>query len=245
MRLLEAEGSMIRILELQAALFFGSAELLAQAIEHETEGATRTVILDFRRVTEVDATGVHILEEIAADLARRKIALSLVLNERSDLAWRLANVPGDRFPDVDRAIEHAEDALLEFPAEDPVADAAPTQEHAWLTRAFTSDQIARLRRYLEHMQWPAGTTIFREGEPGTHLFLMMSGHASVRLTTPDGDIRLATFAPGTVFGELAILDHGPRSATVTADDEVAAWALSANSFEALQAEQPDIAIRIL
>jgi SulP family sulfate permease len=95
------------------------------------------------------------------------------------------------------------------------------------------------------MQWRAGSTIFKEGDPGAHLFLVTRGHASVRLVTKDGDIRLATFAAGTAFGELAILDHGPRSATVTADDEVTTWALSVSNFSALQMREPDLAIQIL
>jgi SulP family sulfate permease len=74
---------------------------------------------------------------------------------------------------------------------------------------------------------------------------MTRGHASVRLTTKDGDIRLATFAPGTVFGELAILGRSPRSATVAADDDVTTWDLSVEVFTALETREPALAIRIL
>jgi CRP-like cAMP-binding protein len=114
-----------------------------------------------------------------------------------------------------------------------------------LLREFTPDQIERLLSYLEYRHWPAGSTIFREGDPGSHLFLVTRGHASVRLAMKNGDIRLATFPPGTAFGELAILDHGPRSATVTADDEVAAWALGVIQFNALRMREPDLATRLL
>jgi CRP-like cAMP-binding protein len=59
------------------------------------------------------------------------------------------------------------------------------------------------------------------------------------------NIRLATFAPGSVFGELALLDRGPRSATVTADDEVTPWALSGRTFDTLRRDEPDLAIQLL
>ena len=74
------------------------------------------------------------------------------------------------------------------------------------------------------------------------------GHhaASARLRQPSGvDIRLATFAPGTVFGELAILDAGPRSATVIADDDVGCYVLSDEKFSALMSDASHIAIKLL
>jgi sulfate permease, SulP family len=226
-------------------LFFGSAERLAQMIEAEAAGTMQALILDLRRVTEIDSTGVHILAEIGADLVRRGITLTLVLSDDSEIGKRLAPLPGGRLPDVDRAIERAEDDLLGPVQDVDVSPAELQHRDLSLLHEFSSDQIARLRPFLEYMQWAAGSTVFRQGDPGSHLFLVTRGHASVRLMTKDGDIRLATFAPGTVFGELGILDRGPRSATVTADDELATWALSTANFHALQEQEPDLAIRIL
>lgn len=61
----------------------------------------------------------------------------------------------------------------------------------------------------------------------------------------DGDIRLVTFAAGAVFGELALLDRGPRSATVTAEEDVEGFGLSEASFAELIRRHPDIAIELL
>jgi CRP-like cAMP-binding protein len=54
-----------------------------------------------------------------------------------------------------------------------------------------------------------------------------------------------TFAPGTVFGELAILDAGPRSASIVADDIFVAYALSRAQLAALSHESPVVAIKLL
>ena len=91
----------IKVLELQGALFFGSAEWLAQKIEDEAAANTRWVILELHRVTEIDSTGVHVLSEIDSDLARRAVTLTLVLRDNSEIATRLAELPSRRFPDVD------------------------------------------------------------------------------------------------------------------------------------------------
>jgi sulfate permease, SulP family len=93
--------------------------------------------------------------------------------------------------------------------------------------------------------WPAGAVVFRSGDPGSSLYLVTKGRASVHILHDDGDIRLATFAPGAVFGELALLDRGPRSATITADEDLRAFGLSEASFAVLCQQQPDLAIKLL
>lgn len=114
-----------------------------------------------------------------------------------------------------------------------------------LLRDFTADQVERLRSWLEPVAWPAGHVVFRHGDPGSSLYLVTRGRASVHLRHDDGGIRLVTFAAGAVFGELALLDRGPRSATITADEDLTGFGLSEASFTELCHEQPDIAIKLL
>ena len=245
MKMLEQQGFNILIIELQSALFFGSAERLAQTIDAETVHATRALILDLRRVTEIDSTGMRILAEIDTDLSRRDIALLLVLRGGSETGARFNELPMRCLPDLDRAIEQAEDDLLGTLAPAGYPPEELPLEKVSLLRDFTADQIARLSPYLDRQEWAAGSTLFHEGDPGRHLFLLTRGRASARLLSGGGNIRLASFAPGTIFGELAILDGGPRSATVTADEALTIFALSADGFKTLQANEPDVAIRIL
>ena len=60
------------MIELQGALFFGSAERLAQIIARDTASGTSSVLLDLRRVTDVDSTGARILGDIDQALARQE-----------------------------------------------------------------------------------------------------------------------------------------------------------------------------
>ena len=246
MKALEELGSHILVIELQSALFFGSAERLAQIIDAEITKPTRVLILDLRRVTDIDSTGLRILGEIDAELSRRGIALILVVRRGTETDAHMGELIGRRrMPDLDRAIEQAEDGVLgvDFPPDEPPLELP--LEKVSLLRDFTPDQINRLLLHLDRQEWAAGSSVFRQDDPGHHLFLVTRGRASARLLSADGGIRLATFAAGTVFGELALLDGGPRSATMTADDALTTFALSADSFKALQVREPDVALKIL
>jgi MFS superfamily sulfate permease-like transporter/CRP-like cAMP-binding protein len=249
---LETRGSDILVLELQGVLFFGSAEKLREHIEGVAISGTRTIILDLRRVTEIDATGARTLADIQLSLAHEGRHLAFAVQADSDLAMRLAEtgvvdaVGTDRvFADADRAIEWAEDELLR-------GGPAATEEGELpvssldLCSGLTPAEVADFEGHLERRSYSSGTVIFREGDAGSELFIVAKGHASACLSHPSGgDIRLATFAPGTVFGELAILDAGVRSASVRAEDDVACYVLGKEEFSALVGNSPSIAIKVL
>jgi CRP-like cAMP-binding protein len=245
LEVLHVKGASVLVIELQGALFFGTADRLAQIVDSETAEGTIAVLLELRRITEIDSTGARILGDIDAALAARGVKLALVLSGRTETAARLADIfQHDRFfPDIDRAIEWAEDELLRT-AETGQARELPLDQVP-LLRDFSADQVERLRGFLEPVTWPAGHIVFRHGDPGSALYLVTRGRASVHLRNGDGDIRLVTFAVGAVFGELALLDRGPRSATVTVDDDLAGFGLSEQSFAALRERQPDLAIKLL
>ena len=250
--LLEKLGGQILVLELQGVLFFGSAETLSEEIERLAAADTRTVILDLQRVTEIDATGMRILREIHLALAHGDRHLALALAEGGELATRLGEagivdaIGRERlFADVDRAIEWAEDDLLRGDGKEAERGELPLAEID-LCSGLAGEEIAMLERYLRRATYARGSVIFRQGDRGEELFIVARGRASARLVQPSGgDIRLATFAPGTFFGELAILDAGPRSATLIADDDVGCYVLTAAKFTALMRDAPPVAIKLL
>ena len=98
--------------------------------------------------------------------------------------------------------------------------------------------VARAVREVDH---PEGTVIAREGEPGIGLFIVTSGSASVSI----GGKKKGTIRPGEFFGEIALLDGGPRTATVTADSDVHLLGLTEWVFRGLIQEHPSIAVKTL
>ena len=250
--LLEKRGGDILVLELQGVLFFGSAEMLSDDIERASAAGMRTIILDLRRVTEIDATGVRILTDIQASLARKNQHLALALAKNSQTAARLSEAgiieaigTGCIFEDIDRAMEWAEDELIRTDGKDTKNDEIPLASVDLLS-TLTSAEREVIERHARRESFPRGKIIFREGDPGQELFIVTKGRASAYLKQVNGgEIRLATFAPGTIFGELATLDAGPRSASVVADDDVICYVLSDQQFAALAKDAPSVAIKLL
>ena len=98
--------------------------------------------------------------------------------------------------------------------------------------------IARVVKDIDHRE---GTVIAREGEPGVGLFVIVEGTADVTI----GGKRKARLGPGDFFGEIALLDGGPRTATVTATSDVQLLGLTEWVFRGLMQEHPAIAVKTL
>ncbi|MGA7230484.1 MAG: cyclic nucleotide-binding domain-containing protein [Xanthobacteraceae bacterium] len=110
---------------------------------------------------------------------------------------------------------------------------------------FGQSEFDAIEPLLRRARYEKGSVIFREGDSGDELLIVTHGTASAYLQLPQMNVRLASFAPGTMFGELALLDEGPRSATVIADEELVCYALSKANFAVLAAKAPAVAIRLV
>lgn len=92
------------------------------------------------------------------------------------------------------------------------------------------------RRKFRHNE-----AIFREGDPGDSVHLIDKGHVAVRLTTPAGEVAtLRILGPGDLFGELAVLDPGPRMATTVALDAVETLSLHRTVVDQLRADHTSV-----
>ncbi len=111
------------------------------------------------------------------------------------------------------------------PARDPVAALRRVQLFADMDRRQT-EQIARL---LKERHFAKGETVIVEGSGGAAFFLIDSGQATVSRK----GLELATLGPGDYFGEVALIDGGPRSATVTAATELFCYGLTFWEFRPL------------
>ncbi len=99
--------------------------------------------------------------------------------------------------------------------------------------ALREDLIRFMRGGAEFPQeaFPAGATIIREGEPGQSAFIIVSGRCEVRRDSPSGTETILTLGPGDVFGEMAILTDGPRTASVVAVEDTTVLVVTGSVLE--------------
>jgi CRP-like cAMP-binding protein len=90
-----------------------------------------------------------------------------------------------------------------------------------------------------------GEIICREGEEGKDMFVIQSGKVKVTKNLPDGELILTTLKEGEFFGEMALFDHLPRSATVKAAGEAVVLSVNKKGFFAKASKDPTLAFNIL
>jgi CRP-like cAMP-binding protein len=105
----------------------------------------------------------------------------------------------------------------------------------------TKRERQTIARHAQTAELPAGVDLVHEGEDGDALFIILEGEASVH---HDG-VEVARVGHGSYFGELAILDGAPRSATVVAATDVKVAVLGIRMFRTLLRELPDLAEQLL
>ena len=110
-----------------------------------------------------------------------------------------------------------------------------------LFAGFDRQHVERLGMLTEEVDVPAGKVLIRQGELGDDLMVIYSGLVSVER---DG-AKVNTLGPGAFFGEIALLQRGPRTATVTAETACRLLVINHRDFHAVMDEFPDIAARVL
>jgi MFS superfamily sulfate permease-like transporter len=252
--LLRVEGHRVKLLELDGAIFFGTADRLGFEALRAAHGA-QILIIDLRRVTMIDASGALMLAKLSRLLAEQGVTLLLAHVSATSKLGRALTGAGvftqrhhnDWFQDADRALEFAERQLL--------ADAhAVSAEHEMaigdfaLMAGLTADEQAFVKPYLDRQLFPARAALYHEGQLGDRLYLLAKG----AVTIVAGDIdakgkhrRVVTLAPGVIFGESAMIEGGTRSHTAVAEGEVVTYSLSRANLDAIYARNPDLYRRIV
>jgi len=255
MELLAAEGRQIVVFELEGPIFFGTGEDLATRADSAARAGSGCVVLDLKRVNELDSTGARILLQISDRLKQGGGCLLLshahdnrrVSSVLRDLGVEGALGHGALFADTDAALEWAEDRLLLAQVPGQALDGDVPVDRLSCLEGLTEAECTIVRALLVRRAYTRGEVLIQEGSRDRDLFLMSRGIASVKVELPgqDRQRRLASFSAGAVFGEVALLDQEPRSATVTADEDVVCYVLPEEAFRALVRDHHAIAITLL
>ena len=108
-----------------------------------------------------------------------------------------------------------------------------------LFNGLTPDDVAKIFARGMTMRVLKGETVFYKGTVGSQMYVVLAGTVAVR----DGDKTLASLAVGDTFGEMALINNEPRSATVVAEEDSLLFVLSETTFQQLLTKR--VAIQIL
>jgi ABC-type transporter Mla MlaB component len=259
MKILLEKGSAIKIYELNGSLFFGTCDKLMSEID--TDLNSFIVILDFKRVHTIDLTGAQLLKQVVEGIHEKgnHLLISYLDNQADEDKQRMRRLMKDVgvigaigeahfFQDTDHAQEWAEDSIILRERE---ASKIERQKLAVKSLSVFQDlddeQLEQVREHMHPKKFKKDEVVFSEGDPGDKIYFLLSGEVSV-LTSVAGNgraRRLATFGEGVFFGDMAILENKPRSATVRADSDAEVIYMTVTDFEKLVDSHPLLASKML
>lgn len=107
-------------------------------------------------------------------------------------------------------------------------------------------ELSRLAEFCEDRQMAEGTTVFIENMPGESLFLIRKGAIRISKMFAEGDEKtLVLLGPEDIFGEMAVIDGLPRSATARVAEDVELISLKKQDYEALCKSDPGLALKLI
>jgi CRP/FNR family cyclic AMP-dependent transcriptional regulator len=110
-----------------------------------------------------------------------------------------------------------------------------------LFAGLSHKELAELARHSEDVEVPAGKVLAREGEIGHEFFVVVEGEAEFTR----GGQPIDMHQPGDFFGEISLLEHTRRMATVTAATPLRFFVLTEREFRSLVDENPEIELKVL
>ncbi len=110
-----------------------------------------------------------------------------------------------------------------------------------LFTGLSKRHLKRLADMAKQQRFQEGDALAKEGEPGDTSYILLEGQSEVRRKGQ----RVADLMPGDFFGEISLLDGGPRTATVVASTPIEVLALRQKPFQSLLEREPSIVLKML
>lgn len=110
-----------------------------------------------------------------------------------------------------------------------------------LFRDLSQKQLGQIERLVDEITVPAGSRLATAGQHGAELVIIVEGRATVTI----GRRRTVRLSPGDFFGEMSLVDGGPRSATVEAASDMRLLVIGGREFSELLEKAPPIVAKIM
>ena len=119
-------------------------------------------------------------------------------------------------------------------------------EHHPLLGRLEADELDRVVTYMRVARHPRNTVLFRKGDPGANMMVVVRGRVKVCTHSEDGkELVLNLFSPGEVFGEIALLDGADRTADAVTLDDCELLVLERRDFIPFLRSHPDACLRLM
>ncbi|MFW5685858.1 MAG: diguanylate cyclase [Spirochaetota bacterium] len=115
-----------------------------------------------------------------------------------------------------------------------------------ILRNLSDDELEIFQRFLDEVRCASEDPVFHQGEEGNELFIVGEGEVAIRVRAPEGiDVDVAQLGPGDFFGEMAIFEDAPRSATCVMVEGGLLYRLRKRDFFSLMERHPQTAIKVM
>ena len=247
---LAAHGGKIQGLNLQSYLFFGSANRLYQHVKAllARHPECRYLVFDFKLVTGIDSSAAYSFAQIKRTAQDRGIKLVLVhLAPAAEKALRSSEFISKEVaivPELDHALEWCENEII-------TQHQGLEQEEAnlrdWFAQILGSeDDTLELIGRCERLEVDAGETIVNAGDAAESMHFILDGRVGIMVPADQGGTtRVRSLGRYTTIGEMGLVSHAPRSATIQAEVASILYVLSAHQFEIIRNENPALGQKLL
>jgi glutaminase len=233
---LDRYGHLISVYELQGELGFIEAERITRRLL-EDKSTAYYFVLDLTRVLRLDAVSTNLL-----NTAREAL-------QAAGKTFAIVSISGDvpsafgqdmHFPNIDRALEYLEDRLLLEAGVSLDTHSVPIEQFDMLA-GLDERMLTELRRRMREKPFKPGDLLITQNAPANELFFLVAGRVDIAVRIGNGPShRVSTVEPGTMFGELAIFGHGPRTADVIAASPGTVLVLDRQALDDLATTAPDV-----
>ncbi len=241
---LRTHGHAVRLYQLRGRLIFASLEPVMRTVLREASGCTH-LILDLAQVADLDRASCRLLLDLRDQLTKAGVWIQITgahdkATLRNYVVARLAEGGWDQicgFASSEAALEVCENELLQRFGGTPAAGGDVPLRLQELCRGFSPGELQDLSTRLAEVDLPAGAEVIAAGSPGDSLYFLTRGEVGIFLRPAEGEEQIISrLGPGMSFGEVALVDREPRSATVRALTSVRALRLGFEAFDRLDAE---------
>jgi SulP family sulfate permease len=248
--LLSAHGGKIQGLNLQSYLFFGSANRLYQHVKAllARHPECRFLVFDFKLVTGIDSSAAYSFAQIKRAAHDRGIRLVLVhLPAAAEKALRSSEFISREVsivPELDHALEWCENEII---AQHQGREGEEASLRDWFTQILgTEHDATELIQRCERLEVGAGEVIVSAGDAADSMHFILDGRVGIMIPAGKGRLtRVRSLGRYTTIGEMGLVAHAPRSATIQAEVASVLYALSTQQFEAIKDENPALGQKLL